>query len=224
MGIFKTDSMASGIDIEKTAQNMKHRWLPQPHSKNSKKRSYSSSSTGVPLHRRIEYRWGDLKYQTKKMAKQGLKKLGETPAVLMIVVTLFVASAVTTGLATWECSPPSEIPTIDSNFWSTLASAAIGIASLYCTIIPILLEQQIRVQNEHIFHRLLWFSFITAVAAVVVYPYQTRASMVLLFASGAAQLTTTLQIILGAVTKIQQNVVLIEEQMDEIADLRRRVR
>jgi len=47
---------------------------------------------------------------------------------------------------------------------------------------------------------------------------------VLLFASGAAQLTTTLQIILGAVTKIQQNVVLIEEQMDEIADLRRRVR
>jgi hypothetical protein len=130
--------------------------------------------------------------------------MGRIPAVMTTVILLSVASAITTGLATYQCSPPDQIPTIDSNFWSTLSSAAVGFASLYCTIIPILLGQGIKVDHQVTFRLLLIGSLVTAVLSVVVYPYQTRASLVLLAVSSYAQLATTLQLILGAVTNIKQ--------------------
>jgi hypothetical protein len=217
--------MSSGTDIKDSDVKIKNRWGRKAQRKSPNNVNVSSNSIiQLPLHRRIYYQWDEFIFKAKRRMRWMLNMMGETPAVLTTVISLSIASAVTTGLATWQCSPPDTIPTIDSNFWSTVASAAIGIAGLYCTIIPILLEQKIKVQNETLFHGLLWFSFLTAVVAVVVYPFQTRASLVLLFASAAAQLATTLQIILGAVTKIQEDVVRIREQDTEIADLKRRVR
>lgn len=167
------------------------------------------------LFRYLKWRWWDT-----------MDKIGQTPAVLTIVSILSIASAVTTALATWKCTPPppNQIPTIDSNFWSTLSSATVGIASLYCTIIPILLQQDLKVRGKRLFRLLLLNSLVTAVAAVVVYPFQTRASLVLLALSSYAQLATTLQIIMGAVTKIQEDVVRIEGQRQEISDLEERLR
>lgn len=74
-------------------------------------------------------------------------------------------------------------------------------------------------RDEKLFRYLLASSLLTAVAAVVVYPFQTRTSLVLLALSNYAQLATTLQIIMGAVTKIQEDVVRIEGQRQEIAYL-----
>ena len=178
-----------------------HHHIPRHHLTQAKiRRKWKQSSNGITTA------WNKVK-----------RTMGQTPAVLTIVLILTVASAATTGVATWECLPPNSTPIIDSNFWSTLSSAAIGTASLYCTIIPLLLEQKIDVWNPRLFRPLLFASLLTALAAVVVYPFQTRTSLVLLFIAGATQLATTLQIILGAVSKIKY-------QSDEIEGLKRRVR
>lgn len=71
-------------------------------------------------------------------------------------------------------------------------------------------SRKIKVGNERLFHRLLWASLVFAVAAAIVYLYQTRASLVLLFLSSAAQLATTLQIIYGAVEKISEDKIEID--------------
>ena len=163
--------------------------------------------------------WNMIQTQSKPM----LHSMGETPAVLGIVILLSIASAATTGVSTWQCTPPEKIPTIDSNFWSTLSSAAMGIAGLYCTMIPILLEQEITVKHQNLFRWLLFSSLITGVSAAIVYPFQTRASLVLLSISGYAQLATTLQLILGAVTTIKEDSMKIEEQNGEISDLKDRL-
>lgn len=223
-GLWRSESLSSGIDIETGTAKLKNRW---------KRGKLWSSKTNIevqdpPIHRvslydRTRTRWKQMQQRWSIIWWGFLNKMGETPAVVSIVVVFSIAGLVTTGLATWECSPPDNIPTIDSNFWSTVSSAAIGIASLFCTIIPKLLQQMIKVGDKWysklLFDCLLSSSLITALAAVAVYPYQTRASLVLLFISGAAQLATTLQIILGAVTNIRRNVEEIEQQADRIERL-----
>jgi hypothetical protein len=85
------------------------------------------------------------------------------------------------------------------------------------------LEQEITVKHQKLFRWLLFSSLITGVSAAIVYPFQTRASLLLLSISGYAQLATTLQLILGAVTKIKKDRGKIEDQMEEISDLRVRL-
>ncbi|KAH6715606.1 hypothetical protein BKA61DRAFT_673560 [Leptodontidium sp. MPI-SDFR-AT-0119] len=173
-----------------------------------------------PVSQRIRQHFRRSLNRFRKHWWDTMNLIGETPTVLAIVSVFSLASAATTALATWKCTPPDTVPTIDSNFWSTVSSAIVGTASLYCTIIPILLQQELKVRDERLFGHLLASSLVAAIAAVVVYPFQTRASLVLLALSSYAQLATTLQIIMGAVTKIQEDVVKIEGQQQEIAYLR----
>jgi hypothetical protein len=145
--------------------------------------------------------------------------MGGHKTVLCTVILSELAAAATTGLAAWECDPPDTTPTVDSNFWSTLSSFFIGLASLYCTIIPRLRKQEINVESPRLFYSLLILSMITVVASVPCYLYQTRGSLVLLWFSSATQLATTLQIIEGAVSKIVKG---NEEIMGLQAQLRER--
>src|SRR3954468_10350471 len=100
--------------------------------------------------------------------------MGQTEFVMVTVLALATASMITMGLAIWKCAAPKTVPIVDSNFWSTLSAAAVGIASLYCTIIPLLCSQELPVWNESLFRGLLWASLVTSVAAVLVYPYENR--------------------------------------------------
>jgi len=136
MGLSKTNSMSSGTDIKDSDVKIKNRWGRKAQRKSPNNVNVSSNSIiQLPLHRRIYYQWDEFIFKAKRRMRWMLNMMGETPAVLTTVISLSIASAVTTGLATWQCSPPDTIPTIDSNFWSTVASAAIGIAGLYCTFV-----------------------------------------------------------------------------------------
>jgi hypothetical protein len=171
--------------------------------KGSKKASKNSETITSMYH----YDSSNVRNSSKPLFKDKWRSttnfMGRNVAVLTTVTLLLLASVATTTIATYTCTAPSSIPTIDSNFYSTLSSAAVGIASLYCTIIPILLGQEIRVDHQFTFRLLLVVSLVMAVVSTVVYPYQTRASLVLMAVSTYAQLATTLQLILGAVSNIR---------------------
>ncbi|KAH8773094.1 hypothetical protein F5882DRAFT_441611 [Hyaloscypha sp. PMI_1271] len=219
LGILKTSSWSSGIATASPLGKVTSRRLRRL----SQKTSNPNITITQPLEQRMRVKWRQTWNMIQKQWKATLHSMGKTPAVLGIVILLSISSAATTGVSTWQCTPPEKIPTIDSNFWSTLSSAAMGIAGLYCTMIPILLEQEITVEHQKLFRWLLFSSLITGVSAAIVYPFQTRASLVLLSISGYAQLATTLQLILGAVTTIKEDSMKIEEQNGEISDLKDRL-
>ena len=219
LGILKTSSWSSGIATASPLGKVTSRRLRRL----SQKTSNPNITVTQPLEQRMRVKWRQTWNMIQKQWKAMLHSMGKTPAVLGIVILLSISSAATTGVSTWQCTPPEKIPTIDSNFWSTLSSAAMGIAGLYCTMIPILLEQEITVEHQKLFRWLLFSSLITGVSAAIVYPFQTRASLVLLSISGYAQLATTLQLILGAVTTIKEDSMKIEEQNGEISDLKDRL-
>ncbi|XMA20133.1 hypothetical protein WAI453_012924 [Rhynchosporium graminicola] len=79
--------------------------------------------------------------------------------------------------------------------------------------------QKLKVQDEKHFRYLLSGSLLAATTAVTVYPFQIRATLVLLALLSYAQLATTLQIITGAVDKISEDVIMIESQETEIRNL-----
>lgn len=151
--------------------------------------------------------------------------MGGQKTVRFTVALCEIIGLITTALATWKCSPPGEIPTIDSNFWSTISSAVIGLGSLYCNIIPLLRNQEINVDSKLLFNSLLGGSALTAIAGAICYPYQTRASLVLLSLSGCAALAATWQLIEGAVQNITQNlenIEILERTVDRLDEENRR--
>jgi hypothetical protein len=201
LSIYKTNSWSSGIGRPATTPGrLKSRFF-----KNHKKSpTKNTNNTTNPTSPHNPY---GAQHASKALLKDKWRSttnfMGQNTAVLTTVILLSLISAATTALATYTCSAPPSIPTIDSNFYSTLSSAVVGLASLYCTIIPILLGRAIDVDHQITFRLLLVASLVTAAAAVIVYPYQTRASLVLLAISSYAQLATTLQLILGAVSNIR---------------------
>jgi hypothetical protein len=213
MGLSKTGSWSSSIEFPARANNMRNR--TNQNSSTGLEEGSAKGKTPKLFYRRIKDKvLGRLKepfYDQYLKPRTIWNILGDTPTVLTIVICLTVASAITTALATWQCAPPDKIPIVDSNFWSTLSSAVVGVASLYCTIIPLLLGQEIKVEDENLFRRLLWGSLFFAFVAVIVYPFQTRVSLVVLSVSSYAQQATTLQLILGAVQKIVEQADKIEE-------------
>ena len=155
----------------------------------------------------LQHSWGrsnrgsyaPLKVPLKELKDMSLPEaIGHRVAVYFTVLLFGVAGAVTSALAIWQCSTPSTIPTIDSNFWSTLSQATIGLAGLYCIIIPLLRNGKIPVKQPRLFNFFIITSMITALISVVTYPFQSRVSLVLAYISGAAQLAATLQLIEGA--------------------------
>ena len=117
-------------------------------------------------------------------------------AVIITVSGLSVAAAVTLGLAVWECGGPDSLPSIDSNFFSTISQASTGIAGLYCIVVPLLRTGQVPVKQEKIFRILLWFSAALSVVSIVIYPWQVQTSMVLSFLASIAQVVATLQLVI----------------------------
>jgi hypothetical protein len=71
----------------------------------------------------------------------------------------------------------------------------IGAAGLYCIIIPLLRRDEIKARHPKLFNALLFISFSTSLASVVLYPFQARASLILCFISSLAQLAATLQLV-----------------------------
>ncbi len=172
-----------------------------------KNRNGFGKNDGNPKESFLSRKKGDLlpfhRKRQNKMPKDSYP-MGGHRTVLCTVVFCEIIGIVTMGLATWQCPPPENKPVIDSNFWSTLSSAVIALASLYCTAIPLLRREKIQVDNEPLFYSLLSFSALTAMTAAACYPFETRASLVLISLSGCAALATTLQIIEGAVQNIVQ--------------------
>lgn len=142
--------------------------------------------------------------------------MGSASGITVIVSLLALSGAATTGVAAWECPTPDLLPTVDSNFWSTVSSAAISIAGVFCTIIPYLLNQSIDTSHPTLFKSLLILSVASALAAVSSYPWQTRTSLICNSVSGLAQLATTLQLVQGAVKKIVEARRRIDNQEGEI--------
>ena len=103
-----------------------------------------------------------------------------------------IAGAVTIAITAKECSASGPGPVVDSNFWSTLSQAFVGLARLYCIIIPILRRDEMKASDPRAFKVLLGLSLTTAVVSVIVYPL---ASLVLAFVSSLSQLAATLQLI-----------------------------
>ncbi|CZT48664.1 uncharacterized protein RSE6_09396 [Rhynchosporium secalis] len=113
----------------------------------------------------------------------------------------------------------------DISIFSCASVATNALAIWQCPTPPVLYHhpdsspQKLKVQDEKLFRYLLSGSLLAATTAVIVYPFQIRATLVLLALSNYAQLATTLQIITGAVDKISEDVIMIESQETEIRNL-----
>ncbi|CZT06769.1 uncharacterized protein RCO7_07231 [Rhynchosporium graminicola] len=162
----------------------------------------SSSSSEIPggpskirgqLFRRFNFME---KKSRDKRWWESMNMIGQTATVLAIVSIFSCASVATNALAIWQCpTPPVLYHHPDSS------------------------PQKLKVQDEKHFRYLLSGSLLAATTAVTVYPFQIRATLVLLALLSYAQLATTLQIITGAVDKISEDVIMIESQETEIRNL-----
>jgi hypothetical protein len=148
--------------------------------------------------------------------KSWIEMLGHHHAAYLIVLFFSVSSASATGVAAWECSTSATEPVVDSNFWSTLSQSLTGVAGLYCIIIPLLRRDEIKARDPRLFNALLLISFSTALASVVLYPFQARASLILCFISGLAQLAATLQLVEDAGSTVTEKNIHISEKNETI--------
>jgi hypothetical protein len=111
-----------------------------------------------------------------------------------------------------------------------LSQNLIGVGGLYCIIIPLLRKDEIKARDPRLFNALLLISFSTALASIVSYPFQARASLILGFISSLTQLAATLQLVEDAgstVTEKNFDIIAkaekIYRQEGEIAILERRL-
>lgn len=142
--------------------------------------------------------------------------LGSRIFAKVLIYTLSAAAALTTALAIWKYSSPASMPLVDSNFWSCIAQQLLGLAGLYCIIIPMLQRKSCDAKQENLFKAFLIVTFIAGVVAIPVYPFQQQSSMALTYISGLCGLLATLQLI----TDQTQN---IAEQIETIEGLRSRL-
>jgi hypothetical protein len=201
-GINKTGSWSSALPAPQPSSRMRNR---SPQKVLDINGYLDHSSTKRPR----SPGWFDLS-KARHKHKPWMEMLGHRYAAYFIVLLFSVSSASATGVATWECSASATEPVVDSNFWSTLSQSLIGVASLYIIIIPLLRKDEIKAGFPRLFNALLLISFSTALASVALYPFQTRASLILCSISSLAQLAATLQLVEDAestVTKKNEDII-----------------
>lgn len=191
LGVGRTGSSSTGLDVPNRFKQLRSR-SPRPHDTRN-----GALLPGPPgggkrrqlLPERIKSQLGELR------GRATLEVLGRRSSAYLIVLMFAIAGAVTIAIAAKECSASGSGPVVDSNFWSTLSQALVGLAGLYCIIIPILRRDKMKASDPRTFKVLLALSLATAVVSVIVYPFQTQASLVLAFVSSLTQLAATLQLI-----------------------------
>lgn len=175
LGVGRTGSSSTGLDVPNRFKQLRSR-SPRPHDTRN-----GALLPGPPgggkrrqlLPERIKSQLGELR------GRATLEVLGRRSSAYLIVLMFAIAGAVTIAIAAKECSASGSGPVVDSNFWSTLSQALVGLAGLYCIIIPILRRDKMKASDPRTFK----------------VPFQTQASLVLAFVSSLTQLAATLQLI-----------------------------
>jgi hypothetical protein len=124
---------------------------------------------------------------------------GHRTTVLFLTPSCMVMSAILVGIAVTRSR--SQKPALDDNFWTAASQAILSLSSLYCILIPLLRSRAIPMRSFWFF---LSFSVSGAscILSVAVYPFQWQTSVLLGFVSGVAQIISTMQLIEGIDTRI----------------------
>ena len=121
--------------------------------------------------------------------------LAHQTMVWTLVLTLAVFGGAAIALAVLEAGPNTQVPEVDSNFWSTLSQNSIGSAALYCLALSILRNDKLDLTRTSLFRFWLAVSAVAAFISTIIYIVHTRTSMILGYLANLAQLLATLQLI-----------------------------
>lgn len=170
--------------------------------------------------------------QQRQRRKERFKDLVGRDFTVYAIITLgFIASIIVQAYAILQykydarnsnSSPPSSGANIDSSFYCTLSQTVTAIMSIFTIIIPSVRQDErepLLLQWKPFWYFLLTLSFVSSIAAAVVYPWQGVASIMIAYVSTAAQLAATLQVILGQSMKLQQQAERVYELKGAVADL-----
>lgn len=162
----------------------------------------SGGSSFLPLWRSRRKHPGHSSARRIRGSPRVLILMSGGTAVIVTVTLLSLVAAVMLGLSAWQCAAPDSIPSIDSNFFSTISQASTGIASLYCIVVPLLRTGEIPVKQEKVFRTLLWTSAAMSTVSIIVYPWQIQTSMVFAFLASIAQVIATLQLVRSQLSEV----------------------
>lgn len=132
----------------------------------------------------------------------------------LIMAILCTAALIADILAVYKTTSvtSASLPTIDSNFWSSLSQSNLAFAAIYSVLYPQLqgTDDSVPAERRWIFKGLLVSSVLAAAIATCVYPWHSATSIIASFLASLTQLAVTLMIILGAKKRITE----LEYMMD----------